>query len=73
MAKVKMMASWSLSRDHFLEKRIRTAIFLVLSLLFVGIAILLAVKLRSVEEQQYRRHALGSPEARQREQERHGR
>jgi predicted CXXCH cytochrome family protein len=73
MAKVKMMASWSLSRDHFLEKRIRAVLFLLLSLLFVGITILLAVKLRSVEEPQHRRHALGSPEARQLEQERHGR
>ena len=73
MAKVKMMESWSLSRDHFLEKRIRTVVFLLLGLLLVGIAILLTVKLRSVEDQQHRRHALGSPEARQREQERHGR
>lgn len=72
MAKVKMMTSWNLSRDHFLERRIRTIIFFLLGMLFAGIAILLVVKLRYVEEEQHRKHALGSPEARQREQERHG-
>ncbi|MDF1536301.1 MAG: cytochrome c3 family protein [bacterium] len=73
MAKVKMMASLNLSRDHFLERRIRSFVFLLLGLLSAGIFLLLAVKLNFIEKELHRRHALGSPEARQREQERHGR
>jgi predicted CXXCH cytochrome family protein len=73
MAKVKMMESWNLSRDYLLERRIRSVVFLLLSMLSAGIFVLLAVKLSSIEKDQHRRHILGSPEARQREQERHGR
>lgn len=69
MAKVKMMASWDLARDYNLEKGIRRVIMLFIALLAAAILVLLAYKLRLAEKDQQRRHLLGSPEARQREQE----
>ena len=71
MAKVKMMASWDLGRDYNLEKGIRKIILLLIALLAVSIFALLAFKLKLAERDQRRRQLLGSPEARQREQEHH--
>lgn len=71
MAKVKMMASWDLARDYNLEKGIRKIILLLIALLAVSIFALLAFKLKLAERDQRRRQLLGSPEARQREQEHH--
>ncbi len=71
MAKVKMMAAWDLARDYNLEKGIRRVILLFIAFLAVSILGLLAYKLNLAERDQMRRHQLGSPEARQREQERH--
>ncbi|UCG38375.1 MAG: hypothetical protein JSV00_09350 [bacterium] len=71
MAKVKMMAAWGLSRDYMLERRIRRSSFLVVAMLAFAVLALLARWLRLVERDQHRRHLLGSPEARQKEQERH--
>lgn len=69
MAKVKMMASWDLARDYNLEKGIRRVVLLLMALLAAAILALLFYKLKLVEKDQQRRHLLGSPEARQREQE----
>lgn len=69
MAKVKMMASWNLARDYNLEKGIRRVILLLIALLAASILALLAYKLKLSEKDQQRRQLLGSPEARQREQE----
>ena len=71
MAKVKMMAAWDLARDYNLEKGIRRVILLLISLLAVAMIALLAYKLNLAERDQVRRHHLGSPEARQKEQEHH--
>jgi len=69
MAKVKMMAAWDLARDYNLEKGIRRVILLLISLLAAAIFAVLSYKLNLAERDQVRRHLLGSPEARQREQE----
>ena len=69
MAKVKMMASWDLARDYNLEKGIRKVFLLFIALLAVAIFALLTYKLKLSEQDQLRRHILGSAEARQREQE----
>ena len=69
MAKVKMMAAWELARNYNLEKGIRRVILLLIALLSIFILGLLAYKLKLAERDQLRRHLLGSPEARQREQE----
>ena len=71
MAKVKMMAAWDLGRDYNLEKGIRKVILLLIALLAASILALLAYKLKLAEKDQRRRQLLGSPEARQREQEHH--
>jgi hypothetical protein len=71
MAKVKMMASWDLARDYNLEKGLRKIILLLIALLAAAIFTLLAIKLKLAERDQHRRQLLGSPEARQREQEHH--
>ncbi len=69
LAKVKMMAAWDLSRDYSLEKGLRRVTFLLVALLALSIVALLAYKLNLIEKDQRRRHVLGSPEARQKEQE----
>ncbi len=69
MAKVKMMAAWDQARDYNLEKGIRKVILLFIALLALSILALLAYKLKLAEKDQLRRQLLGSPEARQREQE----
>ena len=69
MAKVKMMAAWDQARDYSLEKGLRRVILLFVALLAISISALLAYKLNLLEKDQLRRHVLGSPEARQREQE----
>lgn len=69
MAKVKMMAAWDMARDYNLEKGLRRIILLFVALLAISIFALLAYKLKLSEKDQLRRHILGSPEARQREQE----
>lgn len=69
MAKVKMMAAWDLARNYNLEKGIRRVILLFVALMAISIFALLAYKLKLSEKDQLRRHILGSPEARQREQE----
>lgn len=71
MAKVKMMASWDVARDYSLERGLRRFILLIVVLLAVFIFALLAYKLKLAEKDQHRRQLLGSPEARQREQEHH--
>ncbi|MGD8353954.1 MAG: cytochrome c3 family protein [Pseudomonadota bacterium] len=71
MAKVKMMASWDLARDYNLQKGLRKIILLVVALLAASIFALLAFKLKLMEWDRQRRRVLGSPEARQREQEPH--
>jgi hypothetical protein len=71
MAKVKMMAAWDLARDYNLEKGIRRVILLLTAFLAAAIFALLAYKLKLAEKDQLRRQLLGSPEARQREQEHH--
>jgi len=71
MAKVKMMASWDLGRDYNLEKGLRRVILLLIALLAASIFALLAYKLKLAERDQRRRQLMGSPEARQREQEHH--
>jgi len=71
MAKVKMMAAWDLARDYQLEKGIRRVILLLIALLAIFILALLGYKLKAAEKDQLRRQLLGSPEARQREQEHH--
>jgi len=71
IAKVKMMAAWDQARDHNLEKGLRRVILLLIALLALSILALLAYKLKLAEKDQLRRQLLGSPEARQREQEHH--
>ena len=71
MAKVKMMASWDVARDYNLEKGIRRVVLLFTAFLALSILALLAFKLKLIEKDQKRRQLLGSPEARQREQEHH--
>jgi hypothetical protein len=69
MAKVKMMAAWDVARDYNLEKGIRRVVLLFTAFLALSILALLAFKLKLIEKDQKRRQLLGSPEARQREQE----
>lgn len=69
MAKVKMMTAWDLGRDFSLERGIRRIVFLFVALLAATIFALLAFKLKLTERDRTRRQLLGSPEARQREQE----
>jgi len=71
MAKVKMMASWDVARNYSLEKGIRKIILLLIAFLAASILVLLAYKLNLAERDQRRKQLLGSPEARQREQEHH--
>jgi hypothetical protein len=71
MAKVKMMAAWDIGRDYNLERGLRRVILLLIALLAASILALLVYKLKLAEKDQRRRQLLGSPEARQREQEHH--
>jgi hypothetical protein len=72
LAKVKMMAARNLSRDYVLERRIRAVLFLIIALLAAAILALLGRRLRLIEKDQFRRHLLGSPEARQKGKDRSG-